>query len=262
LSNGSAYEDEMGLFSRLSDRELDRLFAGKGPAEDRELEELAGFFRELPVVFQQAPDASTEARHLTAIMEAVRLLPADEGTASLNAVEESKPGGRAAWLGRTSRAARFALAGVLVLGLFCGAAYAGALPGPVQGAVADVARNIGVSLPGAHNDKDNGAQNNKHDGAQNNSTPDTRTDTNEGAQNGQGTQSETNGGAQNGGNQGSQNRNQGAQSDRNPSGTNDAAGNGGQNNPDQGAHGNVGTAPHADQSGGNQDNGSQGNGGN
>jgi hypothetical protein len=262
LSDLDAYGDEMGRFSRLNDRELDRLLAGHAPAEDGVLDELADFVRELNVVFQEAPDGATETRHLTAIMDAVRLLPAAGAPALTSTVERPLSSRRVAWSGWRSRAARVAFAGVLALSAFCGVAYAGALPGPVQGAVADVARNVGVSLPGAHNDKNDGAQNDKHDGAGNNAPVGPQTDTNTGAEtNGQGTQTNSHdAGAQQNDNHGAQNGNNGVAHSGNEGGTNGAADNNGPSNPGEGSQGSVGATPQAGQGLGNQGDGNPGDG--
>jgi hypothetical protein len=269
MSDLDAYEDEMGRFSRLNDRELDRLLAGQGPVEDGDFVELATFFRELNVVFQEAPDGPTEIQHLTAIMDAVLLLPGADAPPVASTVERLFLRSRGAWSGRTSRAARVAFAVVLALGAFCGVAYAGALPGPVQGAVADVARNVGVSLPGAHNNKDDRAQNDKHDITRSKAPVGTQTHTNTGAEtNGQGTQTNNHdAGAQQKDNHGAQNANSGAEHNGNEGGTNGAAGNTGQNNPGEGSQGSVNTTPQAGQGLGNQGDvnpgdGNQGNGSN
>jgi hypothetical protein len=269
LSDLDAYGNEMGRFSRLNDRELDRVLAGHGPGDDGDLDELAAFFRELNVVLQEAPDGSTETRHLNAILDAVRVLPtADAPPLAASAVRRPVFRRRGAWSGRTSRAARVAFAGVLALSAFCGVAYAGALPGPVQGAVADVARNVGVSLPGAHNNKDDGAQNDKHDGAQNNAPTGTQTDTNtateNGGQGGQGTQNNGHDtGAQQNDNNGAQNGNSGAGHNGNQGGTNGDSGNNGPNSQGAGPQGSIGvTPPQADPGGANLSDPNQGNGDN
>ena len=152
MSDGDAYEDEMAMLSRPSDRDLDGLIAGRAPDDGGDFDELASFVRELKQAFDSSPNTTTEARHLHAIAAAARLAT---HSAPLPAPTRPAPAKRRLW------ARPLVLAGALTLGLFCGVAYAGALPGPVQGAVADVAGNVGVSLPGAHNDKDEGAQNDK-----------------------------------------------------------------------------------------------------
>ncbi len=217
----------MKPFSRLNDSELDQLLTGRLTADGGELDDLAAFLRELTHTFRAVPDAATEARHVHAIMDAVRTAAPVEAAQARETAARATPAWRRRQ--RTARrplARRVALAAVLSLGLFCGVAYAGALPRPVQGAVADVARNVGVSLPGAHNDKDDGSKNNGQNGQPSTGPADTQTDTNgaagtSGAENGQGH------GNQHEGEQGNQNRtgsqdhgNSTTQNQSNGSGTN------------------------------------------
>lgn len=266
MSDGGASQDEMGRFLRLRDRELNRLLAGRTLADNGDLDELATFVRELTHTFQAAPDPATETRHLNAIIDALRALPAAD-TAPMAATDGSASlARRSRWLAGRSWAARLVLAGVLTFGLFCGVAYAGALPGPVQGAVADVARNVGVSLPGAHNDKDDGAQNDKQDGQPSIVPGQTQTDTNGRAET-NGVQDDESRLRQNDGEQGSQSDdrdssqqhgNSGTQNRGNDDGTNGNSGGEGRSESGQGAHGNVGATPGVGQGGGNQGGGNQG----
>jgi hypothetical protein len=259
LSEIGAYEDDMGPLLQLNDRDLDRLLAGHAPSGDGDLDELAAFFREVHS-FQALPEAATEARHLSAIMEAVRL----RSSTAPAAPQKRRLRGR-------SWTARVALVAALALGSFCGVAYAGALPGPVQGAVADVARNLGVSLPGAHNDKKDGAQNDKHSGEQSNAP--VKTETGSGAvQNNSGdTRSGGNGGTQN--KAGHRNANQksessthgssGAGNNMNDSGSSSAWSSDSSGSVDQVPPGDVGPTPPAGQGDGAQgDSAAQGNGNN
>ena len=120
LSYGGAHEDEMGRLLRLHDRDLDRLLAGRAPADNGDLDELAAFVRELTHTFQAAPDPATETRHLNAIMNAVRALPAADPT-PIEATNGSPSPVR--WRRRLRGrlwAVRLVLAGVLAFGLFCG----------------------------------------------------------------------------------------------------------------------------------------------
>lgn len=162
MSDRDADGGEMGRFSRFSDRDLDALMAGKTPAGRGELDDLAGFLRDAAVVFEEAPDGGVESRHLAAMTDTARLLANDSPA--------TEPAGEPAQLPRRKFMSRKLLVPVaacllLALSAFGGVAYAGALPGPIQGPVADVADNLGVSLPGAEGDNDDGAQNNKDDGA-------------------------------------------------------------------------------------------------
>lgn len=260
MSDNGAYQDEMRRFSRMHDRELDLLLAGRAPADNGDLDEFAAFVREVRRTFQAAPEPATETRHLNAIMDAVRALPAID-TASKAATDgPAIPARRSRWLGGRSWAARLALAGVLAFGLFCGGAYAGALPDPVQGAVADVARNVGVSLPGAHNDKDDGAQNDKQDGQPSIVPGQTQTDSN-GKLEPTGTQGDEPRGDQNGGAQTSENDDRGGSQQRgdsgtenrgNDHGTNSNSGNDEPSDSGQGAHGNGGATTGVGQGAGTQ----------
>lgn len=245
MSDLDAYEKEMGRFSQLEDPEL------------------AAFSRELEDAFRTPPDGETETRHLTAIMDAVRLQPAADAPPSA-ATAQRRSRRRGAWSSRPTRVARAAFAAAVALGAFCGVAYAGALPGPVQGAVADVARNVGVSLPGAHNNKDDGAQNDTNDGAQNDTPAAPQASTNPeagtGGQSGQSGNQDTGGaqqneshGAQNGKNRAEQNQNTNGGSGTQGAGSNDS-------NDAGGAQQGVGPIPPSGQAGVNQDGGTPGDG--
>lgn len=174
MSDHGAYEDEMGRFRRLSKEELARLYAGTAPTADRILEDLADFMQDVATVLTEAPDGSTEARHLAAIAEAAQLLTEDATAAGF----ERKPfrfTRRRRLVPNTLRL-KIALAAVLALAAFSGAAYAGALPDQVQRPVADIADNVGVSLPdGPENDVDQGNVNDLDQGIRRTWTTDPRT---------------------------------------------------------------------------------------
>jgi hypothetical protein len=175
LSSGGAYKDEMGNLSRLSDQELDRLLAGKEPPEGGDFEELAAFVCDAAAVLPETPDEATAARHLAAIVAAAQLQLEHESSAPRPSVNPSGLNRKALYFrGRrklmsnnpfSSLAGKIALVAVIVLAAFGGTAYAGVLPDPVQGAVADVADTVGVSLPGAENDSDDGAVEDVDNGA-------------------------------------------------------------------------------------------------
>jgi hypothetical protein len=247
----------MRRFLLLNDQELDRVLSGRALADDRDLDELAAFVGELIYAFRAAPDAVTEARHLNAIRQGIRALPPDGLVLTAATAGKTGPARRNGWLLGGSWAARLLLAGALAFGLFSGVAYAGALPGPVQGAVSDVARNVGVSLPGAHNDKDDGARNDKQDGPPrvvpaptqmgDNVVPETsRQGDNRSLVRPSGSEQENEPQAGASQQQGDETRNRDEEN-----GTN------GSSNSGQGAHGNIGARHGAGQSGGNQS-GSQG----
>ena len=171
MSDYDAYQEYMRRFSRLSDRELDGLLAGKAPSGNGDQAELAAFIRDLRASFQEKLAEATQARHLATIVEAAQLLAeGEDATATL--VRPGLPPDRErsprlrsrrnpvkrSWLSlpRAKFAAAAALM-LLLLAAFGGAAYAGQLPDPVQAEVADIADNVGVQLnDGQHNDVDEG----------------------------------------------------------------------------------------------------------
>ena len=168
MSGSDAYEDEMRIFSRLSDRVQDSVLAGRTSSVGDELQELAAFCRDTRALLMQAPPESTAARHITEIAEAARRVaqggggsPASEGR-SLDS-----PTQRRRWIPFSSLGTRVAVAatGLALLAALGGAAYAGVLPDPIQDRVADIARNVGLSLPATGNDTHRGGIVNTDDGA-------------------------------------------------------------------------------------------------
>jgi hypothetical protein len=159
LSDYDAYPDDMERISRLSDGEIDGILAGQAPSEDTDLEELAAFMLDVGWLFRESSTEETAARHLAAIAEAVRLLPEDAGGVTprrgSSSVRERSGHARFRLRSKPMRAKLLvATASLLLLLAFGGAAFAGALPGPVQGTVADVVGNVGVTLPGDGSDVD------------------------------------------------------------------------------------------------------------
>jgi hypothetical protein len=163
LSGHDAYEDEMGRFFRMSDRDLDRLLAGKAPEGDEELAELAAFLREVKAAHLKFPPESTEARQLAAIMEAAQLLsdkgepvarpaskaPGPEFSGNPDLQASRLPSWRRNLMptGLLSNVwSKAAVAAVAALLVCCGLAAAGALPDPLQTAAANAAGEVGVSL--------------------------------------------------------------------------------------------------------------------
>jgi hypothetical protein len=149
----------MERISRLSDGEIDGILAGQAPSEDTDLEELAAFMLDVGWLFRESSTEETAARHLAAIAEAVRLLPEDAGGVTprrgSSSVRERSGHARFRLRSKPMRAKLLvATASLLLLLAFGGAAFAGALPGPVQGTVADVVGNVGVTLPGDGSDVD------------------------------------------------------------------------------------------------------------
>jgi hypothetical protein len=163
----------MGPFDKLTDQEINRLIAGKAPSGTGDLEELATFVGDVKDAFQEAPSAATAAAHLAAITDAARLADQDErGPATPHLGRNPNvrnPFGRLR--------ARLAIIGAaaLMLGAFGGVAHAGALPGPVQGTISDLAGNLGIDVPGA--DDGNVADENANGTAERGDGPADTTDT-------------------------------------------------------------------------------------
>lgn len=138
MSAPDAYRDEMRRLRRLSDSDLHRVLAGRAPAGDAEAEELAAFARAARAGLLGTPSEATEARHLSAIVAAVRKVDAPG-----RPVESKRRAGfDLPPLRRT--ALRVALAaGSLVL-VTAGLAVAGVrLPEPAVSVLED----LGVQLP-------------------------------------------------------------------------------------------------------------------
>jgi hypothetical protein len=121
------------FFAKASDPEVDAVLAGRQTGG--ELDDVATFFRELRENLVEVPSAALEATHLAAISEATRLAP--------SSVTQQRPRNR-----RFAARTTIAAVGLAIMAAFGGAAYAGVLPDGVQGKVADIAGNVGVSLPG------------------------------------------------------------------------------------------------------------------
>ena len=145
MSDFDANQDDMRRISRLSDRELDRLVAGD--AGERDLEDLAAFLRETKAVLEEPPAMGVAARQVAAIVEAAERTA---GEPTVARVRSPLPETRRRPM--MQRKLVYVAAGLASLAVFSGAAYADELPSPVQDGVADVAENVGVSLPSSDDD--------------------------------------------------------------------------------------------------------------
>ncbi len=156
MSDSDGYLDDMRWLSNIRDTDIDRLLDGGAPVDER-LEGVARFLQDLGSVFPEEPTGDLESAHVAAMVEEARL--ADEGIpssagAAIGRKASSTPRSRGGWFaprpGTTTGARRFtsvtalAMAGLLAFG---GAAYAGVLPEPIQRAVSDAARSVGIAIP-------------------------------------------------------------------------------------------------------------------
>ena len=132
----------------LTEPELTGVLTGESSLDRSDLRDLASFCAEVRTLVPAMPDAMTEQRHLSAISDEVARSRARRTT--------------------TCWPTRMTAASVVFVVSFGGAAFAGALPPPVQHAVANAAGKIGLSLPGQHGDVDDGPVTNIDNGQQGN----------------------------------------------------------------------------------------------
>jgi hypothetical protein len=143
----------------LSDRDLDRLLAGKAPdGGDPVDRELAAFVREVRTAFLAPPAARTERRHLAAALEVARLNADKDNPGVRTAGNAHGPDPQASgpprWRRRTVLSSLFAslfakIAGVAIAAAAAtgGLAAAGALPAPAQHVVSQAASTVGIHVP-------------------------------------------------------------------------------------------------------------------
>src|SRR2546421_1087173 len=148
--------------ARMSDADLDRLLAGKapaggpalGPARQEDVEGLQGFFRDLKSRYVVDASPAVEEAHLARIVNAARL-HTDQMRPALQSSGEAGQSRRPQWRRKIvlsslfgSLTAKLLAAGALAATAATGGlAATGALPSPVQQAVAGAAGDVGVTLP-------------------------------------------------------------------------------------------------------------------
>ena len=138
----------MKIFRNIDDAQVDRLFGGQEP-EDSRLEGVAQFLRALDSEHPEQPTAALEATHVAAMLAAAQdVAENSEATAGAPASRQSKWSAAAVFgnMGahRWATAATASVIAVLALG---GAAYAGALPAPLQRATASFVHQVGITVP-------------------------------------------------------------------------------------------------------------------
>jgi hypothetical protein len=74
VSDPDAYPDDMGRFYGMSEEDIERLVGGAAPADDEELEQLAGFLAVAKEELTRGPAQATEHAHLVSITETARSL--------------------------------------------------------------------------------------------------------------------------------------------------------------------------------------------
>lgn len=149
MSDFDVLPDDMKWLANISDRDADRVLAGKGPDGRADLEGVARFVDELSAAFPESSTEDLESAHVSAMMEAARVAAA-AAAASVRVLPLADPDVgpmdrlRAAL---APRGMRIALASGFVALALGGTAYAGVLPAPVQRAVAKAVRVVGIEIP-------------------------------------------------------------------------------------------------------------------
>ena len=182
--DGRASEMRGSSRSELHVMGVERLFAGRASTDDVELRDLARFFADLE---EACPKASTEpcaAAHIVAMVEAAELRAADVGRAakptrearglmSLASGRRPPDGGGVTRGFSVAMLTRVAVVTSLLALIFGGVAFGGALPGPLQHAVATFAQHVGIDVPWDRDgtvkndhDKDAGAAAVRHGGGE------------------------------------------------------------------------------------------------
>lgn len=149
---------EMDETPRLSDADLERLLAGKAPLGGDEAPELRQFFQDLRSRYTTEAPASVQQEHLARIVAAARRAHSPQTKSPWQPAAALTSGGsgdgRPPWRRKIVLSSIFgSITTKILLGVVAaaaatgGLAAAGALPTPVQNAVASAAGGVGVNLP-------------------------------------------------------------------------------------------------------------------
>lgn len=148
---------EMDETPRLSDADLERLLAGKAPLGGDEAPELRQFFQDVRSRYTTEAPASVQQEHLARIVAAARAHSPQTKSPWQPAAALTSGGsgdGRPPWRRKIVLSSIFgSITTKILLGVVAaaaatgGLAAAGALPTPVQNAVASAAGGVGVNLP-------------------------------------------------------------------------------------------------------------------
>ena len=135
----------MSRFKHMHDDNLERLLAGRMPAGDPGLDGVAGFANELRAAYANEPvPAHLEDAHIAAIVAAAETL-AENGAPATTRRGRPRRGPRPLRL-----ALKLAAVTAALVLLFCGLAWAGTLPAPVQDLASRAASAIGVQIKRPH----------------------------------------------------------------------------------------------------------------
>lgn len=157
LALAGVYQVEMNSFGKISEQELDRLFSGSPSAE---LNDLASFVQKAQSTYLVDLEQGVDSTLFSGLMRTVNLT--DKGDlAARPASNVTGPGIQASGLPKIRRrfmlesllaslAAKLAVGGISIAMAATGLAATGNLPDDVQSGAADVAANIGISIPNPH----------------------------------------------------------------------------------------------------------------
>ena len=154
MTSSGGYEDEMDDVRGLSEASLDRLLAGRAPA-DEDILGLSRFAQDLRAAFVAAPATAVEQRHLAAIAGAARLHNDQTQQRSMPRAPRVRLAALLpAWRRNIVLSGFFgSLTAKILAGTAAAAAATGGLaasnllPPPVQHVVAGVAGTVGIDLP-------------------------------------------------------------------------------------------------------------------
>lgn len=154
----SVYQGVMKPSKRISPKDLDRLFAGRGALPGGELEDISGLVEKVQSSYLPDIDPDLRASHVAAVMQVVNLT--DKGDlAARPASKVNGPARQASGLPKGRRSfvleslfatvsAKLALGGVAVaMAATGGLAATGNLPDQAQTAISHAVDNVGIDIP-------------------------------------------------------------------------------------------------------------------
>lgn len=157
MRSGGGSQGEMDDTPRPSDADLERLLAGKAPLGGEDAPELRQFFQDVRSRYLKEAPASVQQEHLARIVAAARAQSPQAKSPWQPAAASARAGsgdGRPPWRRKIVLSSIFgSITTKILLGVVGaaaatgGLAAAGALPAPVQNAVASAAGGVGVNIP-------------------------------------------------------------------------------------------------------------------
>lgn len=155
---------EMSRFHDISDSDLEAVLAGRVPADDERLGDIAHFAQDLDEAYPLPSTEHCEDAHVAAMLEAAQLVAVKSDPVARPASKADGPVVQVSELPKPRRSrvmkslvgaplwAKITASALAVLMSFTGVAVAGVLPDPVQGVVHDAADAVGIDIPDAVDD--------------------------------------------------------------------------------------------------------------